>query len=170
MFTDPFGLCYDEKTKKERACKVTWSDEATDRRISAKAALAAQTLADRANVDLTLSSGFRQFSSCTATLHACGTAIDIKAINGHDVGKGTTPSEAAMPFVEHVQATARQMGNVQENFGPAGLFRSNGPGQPQAAFTNGGLQAAHNNHVHIGFRRSLGPDSFLDPIYRALVR
>jgi hypothetical protein len=169
-FDDPFGLCYDKETKQERPCKVEWAEEASDRKISAKTALAAQVLADKANVDLTLSSGFREFNSCSATLHACGTAVDMSAINGHDVGQGTTPNQAAMPFVQRVQETARGMGDVQENLGPAGLFRSGSPGQPQTQFTNGRLQAAHNNHVHEGFRRSLRADTWLDPIYRALLR
>lgn len=163
-------MCYDEATKKERPCKVTWAKEAIDPRISPRAALELQLLIDKANVDVTLSGGLRQFSSCQATLHACGTAVDVKEINGRDIGDGPDPKPLAMPFVSHLQATARTLPSVQENLGPAGLFRSRIPGQPQTQFYNTSLQDAHNDHVHIGFRRSLGPDPFLDPIYRTLIR
>jgi len=169
-FNDPFGLCYDKESKKERDCEVKWSKEASNRKISPLTGLTVQNLADKANVDLTLSSGFRSFTSCTATLHACGTAVDISEINGHDIGKGSEPSATALPFVKHLQNVLGSMENVQENLGPAGLFRSNKSGQPQAAFSNTALQNRHFNHVHAGFRRSVGSDPFLDPLYRTLLR
>jgi hypothetical protein len=125
---------------------------------------AIQPLADSADVDLTLSSG-RRSGNCAAgaSLHNCGNAVDISAINGIDVGQGTVANPAARDLVTRVQGIAMGMPQVQENFGPLGLFRSFQQGQAQelrggvfggvSFFPSAGnydVWRGHQNHVHIG--------------------
>ena len=161
-FSDPFGLCVDENGNWRR-CVVRWDEQASNTRISARTKLTIQDLADAADVDLTLSSGFRDFTSCVRTLHACGTAVDINRING------TRVDEASSDLVERVQSAARGFSDVQENLGPQGLFGSPRAGEPQYMFFNEELQNRHLNHIHIGFRRSLGSNRWVDPFAKALV-
>jgi len=159
-YTDPFGLCYDKQTKEARACKVTWSEaNHSNRNVSTATMRMVQGIADRANVDLTLSSGRRQ-GSCAASLHNCGTAVDISAINGHDIGQmingvGVT-NPSAMPFVNQVQSVMKTMPDIRENYGPAGLFESkSASGGAQVQIYDDALQNAHNDHVHAGGQRYL---------------
>lgn len=111
---------------------MRWSPEASDTNVTEDMREAAQQLADSADVDLLLSSGRRaQGNDCSGSRHNCGKAIDISAINGVDIGQGSVVNPAAAHLIEHVQGVARGMSAVRENYGPAGLFRSNAPGQAQ---------------------------------------
>lgn len=158
-FTDPFGLCYDKEKKQARECKVTWSDaDRPNRNVTGPTRAMAQLIADRANVDLTLSSGRRE-GSCSESLHNCGTAVDIKAINDVDIGQKIGDVGVANPgaarFVAHVQGVMQGIPSVSENFGPAGLWKASVPGDPQTRILDAGLQNDHNDHIHAGGFRYL---------------
>jgi hypothetical protein len=162
-------LCKD-KNGNERECKVDWPPEASNRNITPQMQALAQRIAKTADVDLTLSSGRRgSGNSCAASLHNCGNAVDIKAINGVDVGQGTVANPAALSLVTRVQGVSLGMPDVRENYGPLGLWNTATPGSaPQlmgvvqgntSYFAPGrrpgaweGVWNDHQDHVHIGIQ------------------
>ena len=166
-FSDPFGLCKDEQGN-ERKCTVKWAKEARDTTITAETKAAIQQLADLADVDLVLSSGRRaKGSDCSKSRHNCGKAVDIKSINGVDVGQGHRANPAAAELVERVQGIAFGMSETRENFGPLGIWKRNAPGgawQLRGGIFEGGsvpwfadpaafgLWQDHQNHVHISIQ------------------
>ena len=93
-----------------------------------------------------------------------GEAVDIKAINGVDIGQGRTANPAAAELVRTVQGIAMGMAQVRESSGPLGLWKTAAPGE-QATLRGGvfgsvtyfadvgasSLWPTHQNHVHIGF-------------------
>ena len=162
MFSDPWGLCKDERGN-ERQCVVKWATGSTNLDKGAQQAVmdVAQRIADKADVDLQISSA-RRNGSCSDSRHNCGQALDFNVIGNQDVGTllpsgvGQARSEA-MPSVQRVQDAASQIPAVYENFGPAGLFkRDPGPGMRSLDRTaNAGLWNAHQDHVHISIRNGM---------------
>ncbi len=143
-------MCKD-KDGNERPCKVEWSTaDDLDPNVKAKTLEVAQQIADKADVDLTLSDGLRPGNDCASSLHQCGLAVDISKINGVDVGTGQTANRDALPLVQRVQEAARSNSGVRENFGPAGLWKAPAGGGAQSPFSNDALEKKHKNHVHIG--------------------
>jgi hypothetical protein len=124
-----------------------------------------QSIADKADVDLTLSSGRRR-ASCPNSLHCYGKAVDISEINGVEVGRGRTANPDALGLVVRVQGVALGMTQVRENLGPLGLFNAPRGGAAQTlrggvfgehdeiSFFLGkrgpGLWQTHQNHIHLG--------------------
>ena len=162
-FADPFGLCKDERGN-ERPCKVEWAAEASNTNVTPAMTKAAQAIADKADVDLLLSSGRRaEGDDCTESLHDCGKAVDIKGINGTDVGSPGQANPDAMDLVRRVQGVAMGMSEVRENMGPMGLWKAPASGRAQALigivigqvsfFTTDRARTLwnpHQNHIHIG--------------------
>lgn len=148
---DSFGLCKDANGN-QRPCLVYWSkSDKHNPDVSPRIMSAAQRLADIADVDLQLSSGFRPGDRGNHGRHL---AVDINEINGIDIGYQTFANAAARCLVGHVQAVVRSMQEIRENFGPAGLWKASTPGGSQVNYNNGsakrrGLQRAHMNHIHI---------------------
>jgi hypothetical protein len=113
-----------------------------------------QEIAGTAGVTLELSSGLRIGDKGN---HSTGRAIDIKAINGVDIGSGSLTNPAVAALVRKVQATAKAHPDVRENFGPAGLWKSARRGEEQLNFNDGSakrrmLQQHHMNHIHISIQ------------------
>lgn len=140
--------------------RVYWSrTDRHDPNIRPEVMALAQRIADLADVDLQLSSGYRAGDSGN---HGRRLAVDINAINGIDVGDKDRPNAAAMPLVRRVQDAARSLPEVRENYGPAGLwkrFAPNSPAVPRRVGDSGRgspssaalarLQHDHDDHVHI---------------------
>ena len=147
-FADPFGLCTDKKTGKERECMVTWLRKGQTEPDSATMA-AAHDLARRADVDLGLWSGRRKAgTNCEGSRHNCGKALDIATVNGFVVRNLSQSSAEAAELIVRVQTTARSMTQVRENFGPAWLGWQ-GTGYQGTAISLFNLWAGHQNHIHI---------------------
>ncbi len=139
--------------------RVTWSAaDNPNRNVDPRTMEMAQKLADEAGVDLQLSSGYRPGDTGN---HGRRLAVDISAINGVDIGQGTTANPAARALVRRVQDAARAMPEVRENYGPAGLYKAARAGAEQVLRRPGDmgagttaarllrLQLQHNNHIHI---------------------
>ncbi|MBB4637822.1 phage baseplate assembly protein V [Longimicrobium terrae] len=139
--------------------KVTWSkNDKYDPNVDPRVMETAQKIADKAGVDLQLSSGYRPGDSGN---HGRRLAVDINAINGVDIGQGTTANPAARDLVKRVQDAARTIPEVRENYGPSGLYKAARTGAEQVLRKPGdmgagttakkllNLQLQHNNHVHI---------------------
>lgn len=140
--------------------RVYWSQrDAHDPNVRPEVLTLVQRIADLADVDLQLSSGYRAGDSGN---HGRRLAVDINAINGVDVGDRGRPNPAAMPLVRRVQEAARSLPEVRENYGPAGLwkrFSPSSPSVPRRVGDSGGgspssaalarLQYDHDDHVHI---------------------
>ncbi len=105
MFTDPFGLCKDERGNWRR-CTVTWIGGA-NADITDEARDLAQMLADSADVDLILSSGRRE-GSCDDSLHNCGKAFDISAINGTERTSARVGSTSPRPTLWFSRSRTRR--------------------------------------------------------------
>lgn len=140
--------------------RVYWSRrDRHDPAVNPEVMTLAQRIADLADVDLQLSSGYRAGDDGN---HGRRLAVDINAINGIDVGDGARTNAEAMPLVRRVQEAARSLPEVRENYGPAGLWKRagrNAPslprrvndvrrGKPTSAELER-LQRTHNDHVHI---------------------
>jgi hypothetical protein len=91
-------------------------------------------------------------------------AVDIKKINGLEVGDEQGANPAAAGLVSRVQGIAMGMAQMREDYGPLGLWKRSTPGGT-LTFRGGvygnigyfadsgasGLWFSHQNHVHIGF-------------------
>ena len=154
-FDDPFGLCQDAKTKQKRDCTVTWSDaDNPNRNVDPRVMAAAQELATTADVDLVLSSGLRPGDPYN---HGRGTALDISAIDGIDIGTSGFTRPEAVEKAAHVQNVLKGMPQIRENFGPSGLFKSTARGTPQSNYNDGSqrraqLQREHKDHIHFSIQ------------------
>jgi hypothetical protein len=143
--------------------RVYWSQrDAHDRDVLPEVMTLMQRIADLADVDLQLSSGYRAGDRGNHGKHL---AVDINEINGVDVGKKGDPNPAAMPLVRRVQEVARSLPEVRENYGPAGLWKRSGrrsaPVLRRVGDSGGGnpsrdaltqLQYNHDDHVHISYQ------------------
>jgi uncharacterized protein involved in type VI secretion and phage assembly len=143
----------------KRKRTVTWSKaDNPNKNVDPKVMEMAQRLADESDTDLTLSSGYRPGDDGN---HGRRLAVDISAINGVDIGQGTRANPAAKALVDKVQAAARNMPEIRENYGPSGLWKAARAGAQQLPRTPGDmgvrttaqrllqLQLQHNNHIHI---------------------
>jgi RHS repeat-associated protein len=149
-FGDPFGLCK-TRTGEERPCRVTWSAaDNPDERVDPRLIAHIQAIADLADVDLVLSSG-RRGSNPTSN-HFRGLAVDIKTINGVDIGQGKYSNPAAMALVERVQGAAINVPGTRENFGPWRLYKSLKPGMFAPFGYGTALESQHQNHVHVSIQ------------------
>lgn len=144
-------------SRNERPCKVRWCDaDHPNKNVRPGVMEEIQALANKAHVDLTLSSGIRR-GPCYLTnrngrgsMHNCGLAVDISAVNGVDVGQGRITNPAAAGLIELVMGTAKTMIGVRENLGPLGLWKATNYGDRQTRFYNAATQNIHYNQIHIG--------------------
>jgi hypothetical protein len=131
---------------------ISWSTaDRPNPAVSEKTLKMVAEVADAAGHDLTLSSGLRPGDVGN---HGRGTAVDVSAIDGVDIGQGDVTNPKAMGLAADVQRAANAHPDVREDFGPTGLWKAQSTGAAKSNYNDGSvkrqqLQQAHKDHIHL---------------------